>query len=931
MRTILRWAAILLLTWGSLAGAELAIDGLGIRESVTRALDMVKAMQAGDGPAPGTSGPAPGASGTTLPGPASPSNGDTPGASPAGDTTGGEAASRPAPGGAGARAAGAGSSSGAGAGSASAAAAAGTTAAFPAEALAEARAYLLRAAKDEPAFFDEWKPREASVGHFDALATDPRRDGIESPIGPFAPRPFALREGGPEATRGAPEIATAPVLERGPVAGLKAPTSRRETREARDVAPGEPEADAPALVLRGAPAAAGTESQLDLVDKIAGTSSEAKQRFRMTVLATGVGSSEGSRSAPVKRSGKVTSGDPEPELAAAASGGLLTLVARSLDGKRSTPGETSSWHRGIASAIRGAAERKLREATGAPVAPKDRPALETLFELPSELLVTLPGLTPDAVARLGDRAIAGRALAYAGLGTFGAGAIQMLLFQAAWRAIARRRRRRRGTGDDVAKRVPEAAGALVALALAAASPARADGPTVLGIAEAAALFGGGEGYGGGDIFGTPLDDVRDRALAGLRQMASGLDIESVCRPVGCREAGEPLFCVMLSGLSDRQRADCRAFLVDKIEDWIAAADPARTPFRLSTVPLTATDRFGPRTVTAITRRGERGPILFHLGTIRNLTPGALTALLGHELGHKIPTVAGFVEDDARSLSFDSGRKLLDAVGAALGLYVAAHVPPPQAPPPLPPELRDAACRLAAEPGRHFLLGLSADVEAKAPSESTLTERAAALARLAPGGADVARATLAAQVLVGAPAREAAVRRAFAKFLSRDPDPEETAFFLKRLDVGTPLESVTASIFSHPDYTKSRAATTPETFLAAVYRDLAGRAPDESELARGLAALRGATRPTVVARLLVGDPAVHAALVRAWYRDYLNREPQADELKRHVARLAAGAGWLSLQSEILGGTEYRSLQSGRWRACPQVVSAAPSRGVADAGK
>ncbi|HMJ79061.1 MAG TPA: DUF4214 domain-containing protein, partial [Iamia sp.] len=79
----------------------------------------------------------------------------------------------------------------------------------------------------------------------------------------------------------------------------------------------------------------------------------------------------------------------------------------------------------------------------------------------------------------------------------------------------------------------------------------------------------------------------------------------------------------------------------------------------------------------------------------------------------------------------------------------------------------------------------------------------------------------------------------------------------------------------------------ESWLTALHTDLIGRAPSEGELAVGLARLASGTTRAVVARELTSSETWVASIVRRFYTDTLDRQPDAAGVTFWIAQIRSG--------------------------------------------
>jgi hypothetical protein len=134
-----------------------------------------------------------------------------------------------------------------------------------------------------------------------------------------------------------------------------------------------------------------------------------------------------------------------------------------------------------------------------------------------------------------------------------------------------------------------------------------------------------------------------------------------------------LNCRTLQSLSPSEAGACRDFILATHEQMLRLNHPLKpTPFAISSEPLYVKEGGKPRPVAAMI--GEKGEIIFHYGKVSELFPSELLFLMGHEFGHKVewPGPGSSVTDVDAYPPFETGRRFLDTVGAALAVFAARH-------------------------------------------------------------------------------------------------------------------------------------------------------------------------------------------------------------------------------------------------------------------
>ncbi len=468
------------------------------------------------------------------------------------------------------------------------------------------------------------------------------------------------------------------------------------------------------------------------------------------------------------------------------------------------------------------------------------------------------------------------------------------------------------------------------LALFLSAGVFADGQKVnYDILAAASGLGTGEIYSGGDPRHPRLEGARAQLNQALRLVKAGTDAASLCTPKQCRATSDAALCHVLQALSKPQQDYCRAFLGSSAEKMLELDTDERTPLVLSSVPLyTAGDKPGAlRPVAAITKRGPKGAIAFHEGTIDSLSQSSLLALLTHELGHKISVGNNVsIGDEPAVGPFAHGHELLDAAGAALGLFAPEYATPAQQPPSLPETFTpEKSCPLAGDVTSQLILGMLADTEGLLPAAeriSSIRARLEALAR--ESSLESARVAVARETFASRAARGEVVSAMFRRHLLRAAEAEEIRLMAARLDGGDPYESVLASILGDNEYASAHGAASDAAggrggYVSAIFLDLTGRKPTTLETETTVRQLESFDRASWALAFLTKNTDAVSHLVESWYRRYLNRVPSRAESAEAMKRLAAGEGWDVARAQLMASAEYLALQQARFAGCGRKIA------------
>jgi hypothetical protein len=221
--------------------------------------------------------------------------------------------------------------------------------------------------------------------------------------------------------------------------------------------------------------------------------------------------------------------------------------------------------------------------------------------------------------------------------------------------------------------------------------------------------------------------------------------------------------------------------------------------------------------------------------------------------------------------------------------------PPQPPPDPAPQQSPLAPAPAPRP-RDYVDHLYLDLLGRPADDAG---RAAWNALLQQG---VSPATVAAGILGSLEHRQLVVRHLYATLLHRDADAFGLDTFSTFLGQGGTPEQVAALIIDSPEYGHLH-GDTDAGFLAGLYQDLLGRAPDALGLTTFGSALSGGTLRSAVAAAVFASPEYQQDLLESWYRTYLHRSADPLGLTAFTQALAGGQSDDAVLALILGSAEY----------------------------
>ena len=119
-----------------------------------------------------------------------------------------------------------------------------------------------------------------------------------------------------------------------------------------------------------------------------------------------------------------------------------------------------------------------------------------------------------------------------------------------------------------------------------------------------------------------------------------------------------------------------------------------------------------------------------------------------------------------------------------------------------------------------------------------------------------------------------VKQLFQHYLGRTPDAAGASFFSNLLSSGTTLEQAAGMIVSSPEYFGGKGKGNNTSWLAAVFQDALGRAPDVGATAFFGGQLSGGASLATVAGEIFGSPEYENRTVDILFQDFLRRHADA---------------------------------------------------------
>ncbi len=141
------------------------------------------------------------------------------------------------------------------------------------------------------------------------------------------------------------------------------------------------------------------------------------------------------------------------------------------------------------------------------------------------------------------------------------------------------------------------------------------------------------------------------------------------------------------------------------------------------------------------------------------------------------------------------------------------------------------------------------------------------------------------------------------YLHRTPGPGEVAIWVNAFAAGAGETDVQIAIVSSPEYAADH--PTSAGYVAALYQDALGRAPDGSSDAYVAALGQGVSRAEV-ALFILTSPEKELDLINGFYSSFLRRTPSPAEAQPWLMAMQLGMAAETVGQEILGSLEYWTL-------------------------
>jgi len=165
-----------------------------------------------------------------------------------------------------------------------------------------------------------------------------------------------------------------------------------------------------------------------------------------------------------------------------------------------------------------------------------------------------------------------------------------------------------------------------------------------------------------------------------------------------------------------------------------------------------------------------------------------------------------------------------------------------------------------------------------------------------------RAQVAYEIASSQEYREDLVGNDYKGFLGRAADPGGLAYWVDALNSGTSDQAVLAGILGSPEF-YADSGRIPALYVAALYQELLGRAPDATGAAFWESQLSLGTSPSAAAAGILGSSEYLRDYVTAQFSYLLGRLPDPAGLSYWVAELASGGSPETVVAGIIGSEEY----------------------------
>jgi uncharacterized protein (TIGR03118 family) len=148
-----------------------------------------------------------------------------------------------------------------------------------------------------------------------------------------------------------------------------------------------------------------------------------------------------------------------------------------------------------------------------------------------------------------------------------------------------------------------------------------------------------------------------------------------------------------------------------------------------------------------------------------------------------------------------------------------------------------------------------------------------------------------------------VQKAYQQFLHRPAEQAGLTFWVNFLQQGNTVEQMSAAIVGSAEYAQSRGGGTTSGFVAALYQDALGRAPDAAGQSFETQQLAAGVNRTQVANMVFASAEFQQDLVKNDYQLLLNRSADSVGLASFTAALQQGQTDQQVAASIAGSDEF----------------------------
>ena len=159
-------------------------------------------------------------------------------------------------------------------------------------------------------------------------------------------------------------------------------------------------------------------------------------------------------------------------------------------------------------------------------------------------------------------------------------------------------------------------------------------------------------------------------------------------------------------------------------------------------------------------------------------------------------------------------------------------------------------------------------------------------------------------ITGSESRRVVVQRLYSTYLKRGPDPSGLQYWANRLGTGTTPEALRVNLASSNEVFRTAGGTTRD-YASYLYLTLAKRPGTDAEIDLLKAQLDGGLSRATAVTNLIRSAAGRAGVVADAFALYLERTPAASETTYWSGQLAGGLSELALYVKLASTSEFAS--------------------------